>query len=276
VTRRNFLRLAAGGAALAAFGYPTVELHRVRVETVDAPIAGLPPGLDGLRVGVLSDFHRGPLVSEDTVRRAVRLLQDQSPDLVCLLGDYIQHEASYAASCAEALSGLRVPLGLHAILGNHDYWHGPLAVASALRERSIRVLVNESVALRHGGERVHLVGLDDAWPGRPDIGRALAGVPDGDMKIVLVHEPDYADVLARRPDWLPLQLSGHSHGGQVVLPGLGPPVLPRMGRKYPQGLRRIDGTARLVYTTRGVGWTVPVRINCPPEVTLIVLRSVSA
>jgi uncharacterized protein len=244
------------------------EPHRLVVEWLELAFPDLPRGLEGLRIAQLSDFHRSPVVRQWEIERAVARANALAPDLIVLTGDYVTFGRHYAAPCAAALSALRAPLGRYAILGNHDYW-SPDAVAAALREAGLTVLRNQAQPVRQGGGELWLIGLDDAWARKHDIPAALECVPAPAFKVALMHEPDVADEIARYP--IQLQLSGHSHGGQICLPGIGPLHLPKLGRRYPMGLYRI-GELQL-YTNRGVGRVSPaVRINCPPEITLITLR----
>jgi predicted MPP superfamily phosphohydrolase len=250
------------------------EPRRLVVERIELRFPELPPGLDGLRIAQLSDFHRSPVVRQWEIERAVARTNALAPDLIALTGDYVTHGRHYAEPCAAALSALRAPLGRYAIMGNHDYW-SPAAVAAALRAAGMTVLRNQAQPVpatrRSGvsGAELWLVGLDDAWARKQDIPAALEGVPRRAFKIALAHEPDVADEVARYP--IQLQLSGHSHGGQICLPGIGPLHLPKLGRRYPMGHYRV-GELQL-YTNRGVGRVSPaVRFNCPPEITLITLR----
>jgi hypothetical protein len=273
ITRRAFFNWFVRGGVCTALGYPIlIEPNWLVLEKVDVSIPGLPQKLDGLRIGLLADFHRGLYITESDIKAAIRLLQKQRPDLILLGGDFVEGKADYIQSCAPLLSKLDAPLGTYAVLGNHDYWTDSMVVSSGLKQFHIKVLKNESVELRWNGNKFFLVGLDCAWGGRPNLRKAIKDIPDDEMKILLVHEPDYADKIKNLPIWLPLQLSGHSHGGQVIIPFFGPPYLPYMGKKYPMGLQRISGTNRWVYTTRGIGNVVPVRFNCRPEVTLLTLK----
>jgi predicted MPP superfamily phosphohydrolase len=271
-TRRELLRYAAGGVGLigAGVGFEALtEMHRLSVDRVDVPIAGLPHELEGLTICHLADFHRGPRITEAYVRRASALAVSLDADVIVLTGDFISRTWRFAASCAEALSVLRAPLGVFAVRGNHDYWAGDVdAVDYALARVGVKMLTNRSEPVQYRGQHWWLCGVDDAWSGRPDPRAALRDVPDGAFRVLLCHEPDYADALAHMD--VPLQLSGHSHGGQVIVPGYGPVVTPFYGRKYPLGLQRVEGSRNLVYTTRGIGVSIlPLRINCPPEVTLL-------
>jgi len=239
------------------------------VERVQVPIATLPTELDGLTIAHLSDFHCGPHVHASSLRRAAHMAQALKPDMIALTGDFVQRRTAYAAECAEALSVLKAPLGVHTVLGNHDFWDDDRVVSAALRRKGLAPLRNEARRIQRGGLPLYVVGLDDVRFHRADLSRALRGVPAGAPKIVLVHEPDFADY-AHAENVL-LQLSGHSHGGQIRLPRIGAPLLPSWGRKYPMGLLRTPRGV-WVYTTRGIGVAMPpVRLNCPPEVSLLTL-----
>jgi len=276
MTRRKFFEWLIRGGICTALGYTiVVEPNWFSVENVEVPIKGLPADLEGLRIGFISDFHRGRFVTEGDISKAARYLQRQNPDLIMLGGDFVDSNADYIHSCLKVLSQLDSPLGTYAVLGNHDYWTDPDLIRKSFKQSRIRLLDNESLKLEWKREKFYITGLDDAWEGWPNPRTALHGVPDESFKILLVHEPDYAETLKRLPLWLPLQLSGHSHGGQVVIPFWGAPVLPYMARKYPAGLQGVTGRNRWVYTTRGVGHLLPARFNCTPEVTLLILRKVA-
>lgn len=249
-----------------------VEPNWLALEQVEVPIRGLPAGLDGLRIGFISDFHRGRYVTEGDISRAAKYLQRQKPDLILLGGDFVEVEAENVHSCVKVLSQLKSPLGTYAVLGNHDYWTNSDIICASIQQSRIRLLINETLKLKWRSEHFYLVGLDDVWEGRPDPRTALRNVSPKAMKILLVHEPDYAEMIKKLPSWLPLQLSGHSHGGQVIIPFLGPPILPYLGQRYPAGLQRLSGSDRWIYTTRGIGNLVPIRFNCKPEVTILTLR----
>lgn len=275
LSRRAFLRRGAwgtsslfgGGALLSTFG----ERNWPRVYRVTVPIPGLPAPLAGLRICQLSDLHRGFLVSEDYLRRAVALAKALPADLTVVTGDFITDSARYAASAAAVVSELRSPLGVYGVLGNHDYWNeDPGQVIARLRGSSMRLLINQSVRLRTRGVDWWLCGADDGWSGAPDLDRTVQDVPESAFKVLLWHEPDLADRTA--PYRFALQLSGHTHGGQCLLPNGRPMVTPRYGNKYVAGLRRADQTGAWVYTNVGLGvlWP-PIRLNCAPEITLLTL-----
>ena len=270
--------LAAGSAALG-YGF-LLEPRRLTTERIEVRLARLPAQFDGFRIAQLSDIHFGPYMGSSFVREAVEEINQLQSDLIVLTGDFVSHPlgkrqgiegARHAIPCAEALRGLGAAYGRFAILGNHDHWNDAGIVRDALESAGFPVLLNQAVPLERDGARLWLVGLDDALERVADIESALQGVPATESSVLLVHEPDFADHAARFP--VDLQLSGHSHGGQVRLPWVGAPVLPRLGEKYPMGLYRVRNLQ--LYTNRGLGViNPPVRWNCPPEITLITLRAV--
>jgi predicted MPP superfamily phosphohydrolase len=283
LTRRQFLATSALGAAgLAAIGagalyHDTTNLQITRLEVT---LHRLPPRFDGLRIVQLSDFHWDPYIDNRVIAAAVRAANSLQPDLIVLTGDFVTQgpfsarydppAARNAEPCSQILSRLRSRLGIFAILGNHDYYTDPNLVAEILRGRGFHVLRNQSFALEQDGARLWMAGINDAVAGADDLGLALQRIPPSEATILLAHEPDFADWVP--PGRVDLQLSGHSHGGQIVLPVIGPPYLPPLARKYPWGLRRLGPLT--LYTNRGVGTiTLPVRFNCPPELTLFTLRS---
>jgi len=277
VSRRRFLRWLAwtagafGTTGLGGWKYACdVEPWWLALERVTVPIAGLPSVLAGLTIALITDLHWGSDLKEGHVAQAVdRVLQAQ-PDLILLGGDYVTYHAADIAACARELARLDAPLGVYAILGNHDHWTDARVVQAGLEDAGLPVLINTGLRLPLSEADLWLAGVDDVWERRADLDRALAGVPAGATTLLLAHEPDYADQVIGRG--VTLQLSGHSHGGQVRLPLVGAPVLPPHGRKYPYGLRRVGDL--WLYTSRGVGLIRPaVRFNCRPEVALIRLQN---
>jgi uncharacterized protein len=280
LTRRKFFsRFLVGASAIAAIGGADAFLLEPRAlvaERVDIQLKRLPEEFHGFRIVQISDIHFGPYLGKPTLERAVQLAQSFRPDLLVLTGDFVSHPlggrngvrgARNADPCADVLRAVR-GIPVLAILGNHDHWNNARIVAGALSDHRIMVLRNQTFPLERGNQRIWIGGVDDALVGEADLRKTLSGVPPSEATILLVHEPDYADYVSRFP--VDLQLSGHSHGGQVRLPGIGALVLPRMAEKYPVGLNRIG--ALQVYTNRGLGViNPPMRINCPPEVTFVTL-----
>jgi len=282
-TRRRFLHrflvgtsaIAAGAASDAVF----LEPKNLVADRIDIRLNRLPQEFHGFRIAQISDVHFGPYMGRPALQRAVQLAESFRPHLLALTGDFVSHPfggpngprgAHYAEPCAEVLSTIS-GMPILAILGNHDHWNGAHIVEGALQDRGITVLRNRAVPLERGNRRIWISGIDDALVSAADLSQTLRDVPPSEATILLAHEPDFADYAARFP--VDLQLSGHSHGGQVRLPGIGAMVLPRMAEKYPLGLNRVG--ALQVYTNRGLGViNPPVRFNCPPEVTFVTLFSV--
>jgi uncharacterized protein len=277
-TRRRFLGygLATLTTAAVADGFLVEPAHPL-AERREIRLARLPESFAGFRIAQISDIHFGPYMSQAGVQRAVRLAQEFRPDLVALTGDFVSHPlghsdgptgARFAEPCADVFAAWKnVPQ--IAVLGNHDWWNDAEIVAGALTERGIKVLRNQSFAIERGPDRLWIAGVDDVYEGHADLTKTLAAVPRSEPTVLLAHEPDFADYAAKFP--VDLQLSGHSHGGQVRIPGVGPVILPPLGEKYHTGLNRVGQLQ--VYTTRGLGViNPPVRFNCPPEVTLLTLQ----
>ena len=276
VSRRSFLKLAgmtvAGTCLLGIGGYQystRIEPNRLVVESVQVPITNLKPGLEGFRIVQLSDIHLHPFIQIEFVETAVELVNKLQPDLIALTGDYVYEGAASVFELAPVLALLNAKYGIFAVLGNHDLWTDAVVVRAGLEREGVSVLVNQGVALSVGRDNIYLAGLDDAWSGQPDLSAALDGSATDIPVILLAHEPDVADMSAL-DGRVSLQLSGHSHGGQVRLPGVGAPILPYLGQKYEQGVYRVNNM--WVYTNRGLGVIPPpVRLNCPPEITEITL-----
>ena len=230
------------------------------------------PTLDGLRVAVLSDLHTGgPHVDVERVAGIARQLAAGQPDLALLLGDFVDPHVAGAGhvtprAVVEALGALRPPLGTFAVLGNHDWYAEGSAMPEALAAGGIEVLENRAV--RAGGE-LWVAGVGDVWGSTPAVEPTLARVPEGAPVLLLSHNPD---PFPRVPPRVALTLSGHTHGGQINLPGLRGAVIPsRFGSRYDHGLIVEDDRRLLV--TGGVGessW--PLRLFRPPEVMLLTLR----
>jgi uncharacterized protein len=273
LSRRRFL-VGLGSAAAAGVGAAWVanDPWDLRLERLTIELNRLPEAFDGFTIAHLTDLHHGGLVPLPFIQRAVDLANSTRPDLVLLTGDYIARRLHYVDACARAVSELVAPHGRLATLGNHDYWVDADGVTDSLTATGgCRVLRNEHVVLGRGGAQVAIAGLDDPVTRSDDLDAALSGISEGCPVILMSHGPDVAYRVAGRG--VDLMLAGHTHGGQVVLPLIGPPVVPsHYGRRFASGLKRVSRTQ--VYVSRGVGLvTARVRINCPPEVTLITLRA---
>lgn len=269
------LGLALSGGAI--FGYGRVlEPRWLNVDRLDIPIKGLPAVLDGKRIAQLSDIHLSQHFSPDRLAGAIDLVAHHAPDWLVLTGDFVGDDAGDAEALVEPLRAL--PMPVYAVYGNHDIWSDKPTVTRYLNEANVNILLNAATQIE---QNLWLAGVDDLWSGQPDLRAAMQNVPTGAPAILLAHEPDFFDTVLHEQAPIALQLSGHSHGGQVRLPTTKAdpagyysyaPILPQYGRRYPIGLRQFEG--RYLYTNRGLGvWPVPFRFNCRPELTIVTLYS---
>lgn len=279
-TRRRFLKLvglgAAGTIAASALDAFFIEPWLIDVTHPTVMIDSLGHAWDGVRIAHVTDIHYGPVVDMDFVREIVQTTIAQSADLILMTGDYSTHGTGLVRELGKVLAKLEAPLGKFATLGNHDYHGGPGRVTDLLRSAGVTVLANSHVILELGGAKLCIVGIEDMWQGRPSLERALAGVPESVPRILLCHNPDFAEKMSAEAR-VDLMLCGHTHGGQVKIP-FGPrPILPVRYRKYAAGLN--TGPHCRVYTSRGLGMlgigSVGWRFNCRPELPIITLRSAS-
>jgi predicted MPP superfamily phosphohydrolase len=282
ITRRKFVRLAAtAGVAAVAADTTLLEPNRPRIVRQEIALRRWPSRLEGFTIALLSDFHYDPYFSVHPLRSAIAMVNGLRPDLIALTGDFVSmpwsgdpaDAASAAEPCAQLLRQMRAPHGLWAVLGNHDVFTDPDRVSTSLHSAGVQVLSNQSVPIDRDGARFWLSGVDDVLGGTADLDATLHDLPADEAAVLLAHEPDYADTVARYS--VDLQLSGHSHGGQVRVPFVRPLFLPELARKYVWGLYQIGGLA--LYTNPGLGTVnLPVRMNCPPEITLLTLRRSAA
>jgi uncharacterized protein len=231
----------------------------------------LSPALDGFRIALMSDHHLFPFTPPKLLEQAVDQANGVRPDMIVLGGDYICADVESIRELAPILGRLNARYGVFAVPGNYDRLFGLSLIRSQLVAQSIEFLVNRGLHVGPGAGRLFLAGLDSVCTGVPDPICAFAGYRESDTTLALVHEPDYFPTMIKLTP-VQLQLSGHSHGGQVRIPPLGPLILPFLGRIYHTGLYELNG--RFVYTGRGLGMVgLPLRFNCPPELTEITLES---
>lgn len=282
LSRRAFLKVGGRsllGAALAGTGgflyAHEVEPEWLHVAHLQLQLPNLAAAFRGYRIVHITDIHMGGAMTREHLDGVVRAVNEQSPDLVAITGDFVTAAsgepapAEVAPDLAASLGALRPRDAAVAVLGNHDHWAGPGAVRSAISEGGAMELNNAVHTVSRGGDALHVAGVDDHWERQDRLPLVLERLPPAGAAILLAHEPDFADVSAATGRF-DLQLSGHSHGGQVRVPLLGPPFLPPLGRKYPAG--RYDVGGMIQYTSRGLGVLPPrVRFNCRPEVTVITL-----
>ena len=290
LTRRGFLKagvrtgLGLGVAGLGSLAYATkIEPHRWSLSRHDLILPRLPRAFDGYRVLHASDLHcDGVWMNRARMSQIIKLINREAADMIALTGDFVSYNAPrFAPDVAWALKQLRARDGVFGVLGNHDHWSGAKIMRAALREAGVRELPNRVHTLRRGtaqstlsGDALHIAGVDDWWMGCADLEAVQRQLPPSGASILLAHEPDFADLSAATGRF-DLQLSGHSHGGQVRVPGIGPLVLPKFGQKYHTGLYEIETPNGKMwqFTTRGLGMVGPrVRFACPPEIAVLTLR----
>ncbi|MGL4401441.1 MAG: metallophosphoesterase [Luteolibacter sp.] len=273
ITRRNTLRLIAAGVVGSIANAAWIEPGSLSITRQDLTCRKLPPGLDGLRIALLSDFHFRPEQDADLLEKVVAATRREKPDLIALTGDFISADPSVIAPMLRQLETLRAEHGIFAVMGNHDGWNASSSVMKRQFEKAgISFLINRHSHLSIRGESLAVAGTDFIWQGRPDPERTLRGISAETPVLALVHEPDYFDTLRARRDIL-LQLSGHTHGGQCRIPFIGyTPKTVKHGQNYVYG-GFSRGNSNL-FVTRGVGTSGPrVRFACPPELVMLTLRT---
>lgn len=246
------------------------EATALEVEEVAITVEKLPKKLDGFRLVHLSDIHHSPLTDLDHIESAIGIANGLKPEMFILTGDYVSHEKDYIEPVAEVLGRLESKHGSYACLGNHDHWTDPALVTERLEAHGINVLVNKGFRFTANGVSFWLCGVDDHLARRTDLKAALLGSFPDEMKMLLAHNPVIVRQASR--SGVDVMFCGHTHGGQVKLRDREPRSLAR--RRLSSGLHRRRGTQ--IYITRGIGTVVlPVRYQCPPEISLIELRSAS-
>jgi len=280
-TRRQFLCAAtavgtvaiAGDAILLAPNRPRIVRHEFFLQR-------WPERMNGFTIAVLSDFHYDPYFSIHPLRAAIAMVNRLRPDLIALTGDFVSvplvgdeaKGALTAEPCALLLRRMTARHGLWAVMGNHDDATDPAHVTHALQAENIQVLANQSEPIEQDGARFWLAGVNDVMSGTADLSKTVRRIPAGEAVILLAHEPDFADEASQYP--IDLQLSGHSHGGQIRIPFLPPLYLPELAKKYIWGTYHVGPLT--LHTSAGLGTVgIPMRLNCPPEITLLTLRQLA-
>jgi uncharacterized protein len=277
--RRKFLKrsglVGLGSTIAGGLVYPFLEAKWCRVTRRTIGLPNLPRQFTGTTVAVLADIHHGPFVPMAYVQHIVAVTNALKPDIIVLVGDYVHRHAVYISPAISELGRLRAPMGRFAIRGNHDNrnYHGQEDFRSlsctALVEARIPDLTNDGVWVEYRGTRLRICGVGDLWTDCQDLDSAVGDATERDAVLLLSHNPDFAELITDRR--VGLVLSGHTHGGQVIVPGLGAPIVPsRYGQKYLHGL--VEGPCCRVFISRGVGTiSPPVRFLCRPEIVLITL-----
>lgn len=247
---------------------PLAEANSLSLEHVEIYLKRLPPQLDGFKIIQLSDTHHSPFTSLDHIKRAVKVANRLKPDIFLLTGDYVSHHREYISPVAAVLGKLKAKYGIYACLGNHDHWTDAELVTHLFRGEGINVLINEGFRFETKRGSFWLAGVDDYMVGKTDVPAALRGSFPDEMKLLLAHNPIIFREAARVG--VDLTLSGHTHGGQIKLRDDEKRILPK--RKLKAGLHTRRNSQ--IYITRGIGTVVvPMRYQCPPEISLLELRA---
>lgn len=270
MSARNAAAWVVGAAAGALAGYALlIEPNRLELTRPRIHVRGLPRALEGLRVGLMTDLHVGRLTPASRIRAGAEMLMREQPHLIAVTGDFADRRHSDFAPAFAALEPLWAPLGVFAVPGNHDHAAGIEGWRREVRRHGvIEDLTNRFVVRRMGDARICVAGVDDLEEGDPDL--ELPPVSERDLTVLLAHHPDQAERARRATDSVDLVLAGHTHGGQVRLPSVGP--VERKSEIYDEGLRRRPWTQ--VYTSRGIGMTLlPLRLGARPEIALLELTA---
>jgi predicted MPP superfamily phosphohydrolase len=283
ISRRDFLKLmkvAGLNMLLLAFGggyMSRIEPGWLEVTQVRLALPRLPKSFSGFRLVQISDIHMGGWMNSERLTHLLDVVMGLSPNLVAITGDFVLGHNNVQSSSLDmvelesALKLLTTRFPTMAVLGNHDYWLDVRAVLAMLERSGVQTLVDSVQKVQIGDEFIYIGGMDDIREGNGRINQVLAKLPAEGCAILMAHEPDFADKSAATGRF-DLQISGHSHGGQVNLPFIGPPILPYMAHRYPAGLYQVGKMYQ--YTNRGAGMTPPyIRFNCRPEITVFTLES---
>ena len=249
-----------------------IEPNWIEVVPIEITIPNLASTFDGFKVVQISDIHAGKFMPNARLARIFKLVNQQHPDAIAITGDFItKHNKFDREKLQQQLSQLHSKSGTVAVLGNHDHGRRTGLLKQTFALSNILNLENQVFTIEREGKFLAFAGLDDPYWGKPDLAQILSQLPEEVPAIFLVHEPDYIEKSAETHRFA-LQLSGHTHGGQIRIPFLDPLVLPQGGKKYFAGLDLVEDT--FTYTNRGLGMTtLPVRIGSRPEITVFTLRS---
>ena len=257
------------GIAITSYSFH-IEPGWIEVVELEETLPRLSPAFQGFKIVQISDTHVGRLMGQERFNQIIDLINQQEPDLVAITGDFVTHHPERYADIL--ISGLRRLTQKHptvGVLGNHDHSSDPVEVRRILQEGGVLELNNSVYTVRRGEEELQVAGVDDLWARKTDLDQVLEQLPRSGAAILLVHEPDFADT-SSQTDRFDLELSGHSHGGQIRFPWVGGVWFPRDGRIYTQGRYQVGNMVH--YTNRGVGMmTLGARLLCRPEITVFTL-----
>jgi len=261
--KRGFLSSLGIGITCAVYGV-LIERTYVEVNKIEIRLVNLPSEFEGFSIVQLSDFHHGKFISLKYIKKCLKLAAELRPDILALTGDYVDTEEDYIVPLAESLKPYATSIPTYAVLGNHEYWADAKFIAEKLKSAGVNVLLNQNVPLQRNGARIWLLGIDDVEGDfRPRT--AVRGINKDEVKILLAHNPCSIDSAVKNE--IDLLLCGHTHGGQITLPLLGPIFLNGTnGKRYPSGLFQVEKTQ--MYVSKGLGVSIlPLRFRTRPEIT---------
>ncbi len=304
LSRRQFLKatlLGTGAAAVGTIGYSSMlSTPDPIVSQITIRLPELPKEFIGYKIAFLADIHIGHYLDQDYLANVIDITKKEKPDIALFGGDYIWIERSLLAKslvkfnhnslsslsaedlidasfkwCAKILSNLACPDGLYAVLGNHDRWENPALCINYFTEFKIKMLINNQEKIRRGAANLSIIGVDDYWTGIPKLGFLSPNKDKNDIRILLSHNPDFISEVNKKTNFeFDLALCGHTHGGQIKLPLMGPLIYNIRSHELFEGLVPLKAKNHppYVFTTRGIGMVeVPIRINCPPEIAILTL-----
>lgn len=272
-SRRKFLQYASASIAIppiASSCYGVIQgMREYYVNEFETHFPNLPENLRGLKIAQLSDIHCSRHTTKEDIDAAVNIVNSKNADIVTLTGDFVPGEESFIYPCTEALKELKAKYGVFASQGNHDIWTNKRLIRKTLEENGIPMLINEGKTLDVNGEKLNLLGVDDSWVGNANLFTALQDVEPGHFQILMSHQPPFWD--SAQSQGIDLTLAGHTHGGQIGYELLNFGInFGQFFHKYNKGLFGNNG--KKLYVNQGIGFTfLPIRLNTPPEITIITL-----
>lgn len=253
-------------------GVHEFDARDFEIVPVTVHVNGLDPEFNNYKIAHISDIHLGQWISAKRIEGVVNLVNKQKPDIVAITGDSVSYVVNEPIlDMLRYLKNLKPKDATLAVLGNHDHWIGADEIRKVMKETGIIELENDVYTIKRGDAQLNIAGIDSVTLDKHDLNAVLNKLPESGPAVLLAHEPDFADVSAATGRFS-LQLSGHSHGGQMIIPGVGTPFRGSEFKKYPLG--KYDVGDMVQYTNRGLGTNVFwIRINCPPEITILNLQS---
>lgn len=243
------------------------------IKSINVEINNLNPVFNDYKIINLSDIHLGQWINKEYLDGVIEIVNNENPDLITLTGDYVSYNIDDVKDdLRDCLKNLNAKDGVLSVLGNHDHWLGAKTIKNVLKNAEIKNLSNDVHIINKNEEKLYIAGLDSVTVGKNNLNKVLNKIPDNCAAILLVHEPDIADLISKTNKFS-LQISGHSHGGQFIIPGTKNAIFRgEYSKKYPVGEYKIGNMIQ--YTSKGLGtnnfW---FRINCPPEITIFHLKT---